>query len=290
MAATSRPWYRFRRPLAALGAALALPLLVSGAVQAEPGPSYVALGDSFTSGPLIPNQVAPLCGRSDQNYPRLTATAIGAQLTDISCGGARVQDMTSAQHPATTPQFAALKPDTQLVTVSIGGNDLPFGEVVGVCGALGALNPFGKPCTAVYNAGGKDELARRLTLLESKLTAVVTGIRERSPGARVLFVGVPSVLPESGSCWGPNMPVAPGDYAYLVKVTKNLNATFAKAAANGGAEFVDIYPNSLGHDVCKPVGVRWVEGIVPGAIAAPVHPNLLGMQGAAAVLTKAITG
>ncbi|MGH3736155.1 MAG: SGNH/GDSL hydrolase family protein [Micromonosporaceae bacterium] len=283
-------WLRIAAAMA--GTALAMPLLLNaGAATADSTVNYVALGDSFVSGPLIPHQIDLPCGRSDHNYPHLTAAAIGAQLTDISCGGARIQDMTTAQHPATTPQFAALSSDTDLVTIGIGGNDLPFGEVVGVCGALGAVNRYGRPCTDYYHRGGEDELARRMNEeLLPELTAVVNGIQERAPHARVLFVGVPSVLPESGSCWGPNVTVAPGDYPYLVKVTKNLNSTFAEAATTAGAEFVDIYPNSLGHDLCTPTGTRWVEGIFPGEPASPVHPNALGMRGAAQVVAKAVTG
>lgn len=287
----SRRTPRTRIGAAVLALATGAALLAAAPASAADGPlSYVALGDSFVSGPLIPNQVDLPCGRSDHNYPHLAAAAAGATLTDVSCGGARIQDMTGSQFPWTAPQFDALKPDTDIVTVGIGGNDLPFGEVVAVCGALGALQPFGKPCTTHYNRGGVDELARRMTTsLEPRLTEVVEGIKQRSPNARVLFVGVPSVVPESGpSCWGPNVPIAPGDYPYLVKVTKNLNGTFAKAAANAGGEFVDIYSNSLGHDVCKPIGVRWVEGVIPGAVAAPVHPNLLGMEGAAEVVATAI--
>lgn len=283
---------RTRRLSPALCAA-SIAAMAAAAMSASPAAadplSYVALGDSFQSGPGIPTQVNVQCGRSDHNYAHLAAAATGVTLTDVTCGGARIKDMTESQYPGTPPQFDALKADTDVVTVGIGGNDLPFAEVVLVCGSMGAFNPFGKPCTDYYNPGGKDELLRRMNeQLLLKLTAVVDAIQAKSPQARVLFVGVPSVVPESGSCWGPNNPVAAGDYPYLVKVTKNLNATFAKAAANAGGEYVDIYPNSLGHDICKPAGTRWVEGVFPGDIAAPVHPNGLGMKGAAQLVTAAI--
>lgn len=283
----SRPALRIAAALVAVAAAA----VAAPAASAAETIDYVALGDSFVSGPGIPNQVDIPCGRSDQNYPHVVAAATGAQLTDVSCGGARMQDMTGKQFGYVAPQFDALKPETDLVTVGIGGNDLPFAEVVLVCGSMGAFNPTGKPCTDHYNRGGVDELARRMQDdLLPKLTEVVNGIHERSPNARVLFVGVPSVIPESGSCWGPNLPVAAGDYPYLVEVTKNLNSTFEKAALAAGAEFVDIYANSLGHDVCAPTGTRWVEGIIPMSAAAPVHPNALGMKGAGTVVAKAVTG
>lgn len=282
--------------LARLARTIPLAVVVAAAVAVAPPAAadeqvdYVALGDSFTSGSGIPNQIDIVCTRSDRNYPHLVAEAIGAELTDASCGGAVIGDMTGRQFGFVPPQFDALKPDTDLVTVSIGGNDLPFGEIVVVCGGLGIVSPIGKPCTNHYNAGGTDQIAARMPALQARLAEVVDGIQERSPNARVLFVGVPSVLPESGSCWGPNMPVAPGDYAYLVKVTKNLNATFKAAAEQAGAEFADIYTGSVGHDICKPVGTRWVEGVFPGEIAAPVHPNARGAAGAAVAVQAAIEG
>jgi hypothetical protein len=66
-----------RRPLYALVAALALLRAASPAVAADPGP-YVALGDSYTAAPLVPNQVGmPLgCARSDHDYPSLVARAL----------------------------------------------------------------------------------------------------------------------------------------------------------------------------------------------------------------------
>lgn len=286
---SSRHSIRPTTALLATLAALASALFATSA-SATTSLGYVALGDSFTSGPGIPTQIAPECGRSDHNYPHLVATDIGATLTDASCGAAQTKDMTTSQYPGTPPQFDALRADTAVVTVSVGGNDAGFGEVVTTCGSMGASNPYGQPCTDYYNAGGTDQIAERLADLEPKLTAVVEGIRQRSPQARILVVGVPDLLPLTGSCWSPNNSVAPGDYPYLIKVNRAVNSTYAAAAANAGAEYVDVFTASIGHDICKPAGTRWVEGLFPNDPAAPVHPNALGMQGVAQQVTNAITG
>src|ERR1700738_2192663 len=61
---------------------------------------YVALGDSFTSGPLIPNQRLDSLGclRSDHNYPALLAARLKVgTFVDASCSGAQTTDMTAAQ-------------------------------------------------------------------------------------------------------------------------------------------------------------------------------------------------
>jgi hypothetical protein len=52
--------------------------------------------------------------------------------------------------------------------------------------------------------------------------------------------------------------------------------------------YADTYTGSIGHDVCQPSGARWIEGLVPTAPAAPVHPNALGSRGMAGLVLAAI--
>ena len=110
--------------LAACAAATTAGMLVPAAAQADSAPSYVALGDSYTSGPLILplSPTAPLdCFQSAANYPHLTAAGLGLPLTDVSCSGADVSDMTGSQHDDQGPQFGALTASTGVVTLGIGG-------------------------------------------------------------------------------------------------------------------------------------------------------------------------
>lgn len=69
---------------------------------------YVALGDSYTSGPKIPPQTATPagCDRSGRNYPALVAKELGlkaADFRDVSCSGATISDLTTPSPPATAP-------------------------------------------------------------------------------------------------------------------------------------------------------------------------------------------
>jgi len=84
------------------------------------------------------------------------------------------------------------------------------------------------------------------------------------------------------------VPFSAGDVAYLREVEKRLNAMLADEADDAGVEFVDTYTPTIGHDVCIPTGKRWVEGLVPTAPAAPVHPNALGMTAMAAAVSEAL--
>lgn len=281
-----------RRGLATVSAILGLLAAVPAAWAGSP---YVALGDSYTAGPGIPNPAGPLygCARSTQNYPQLLSAGISLPLTDASCSAATTVNMTQSQYAGdgtNPPQLDALAPDTQLVTLSIGGNDLPVAEFVATCAGMGWTNPMGAPCKAYYTRGGVDRGAQKADAVGPLVSAVIQGVRQRAPGARVLVVGYPSIVPTTAStaCFTQGVPLAAGDLPYLDLVTRKLNGAIKGAAQANGVEFVDLYPSSLGHDVCKAANLRWVEGIIPGNIAAPVHPNLSGMQNAAARIRESL--
>ena len=264
-------------------AALALP---AGA-PADPGP-YVALGDSYTAGPLVLDLVGnPIgCGRSDRNYPALVKAAAGiTQFRDASCSGATTADMTAAQpvllgmHP---PQFDALRADLRLVTVGIGGNDVGLVGVATTCLGLGLLTPTGRTCRRNFaTLGGGDRVVARIAATAPKIAATLQGIHARSPQARVLIVGYPAVLPRDGRGCYPLVPLSPDDIAYVGDLLRRTNAMLAEQAATNDAEYVDTYDESVGHDVCTPLGTRWFEGLLPMAPAFPLHPNALGEAGMA---------
>jgi lysophospholipase L1-like esterase len=273
-------------------------LLVAVAVPAAADPAvpshYVALGDSYTAGPGIPTQTPDSggCGRSDHNYPRLVAAALGvSQFTDVSCGSATTAHMTAPQALpgglTNGPQFDALTPDADLVTLGIGGNDIGFGGIIVTCVRLSLLLPVGAPCRHHYTRNG-DELGTRIDATAAKVATVLAAIRERAPKARILVVGYPVILPATGpGCW-PLMPIAVGDVAWLREVEGRLNTMLADEAAAAGATFVDTYSSSVGHDVCRLPGRKWVEGLLPTAPASPVHPNALGMANSARQVLAAL--
>ncbi|HWG60157.1 MAG TPA: SGNH/GDSL hydrolase family protein [Streptosporangiaceae bacterium] len=269
--------------------------MLPAAASAGTGPSYVALGDSYTSGPFIPDQTGnpPGCLRSTNNYPSLTAAAIGASaFTDISCQGATTADMAGPQSVlagTNPPQLSALSGSARLVTLQIGGNDIGFANIVINCATMSVSNPFGSPCKKYYTSGGTDQLAAAINKTGPKVAAVLQAIHADAPRARVLVVGYPDVLPNTGyGCW-PVVPISYGDVPYLRGVENELNQMLADEAASHGATYVNTYTDSIGHDFCQPPGVKWVEGLVPTSPAAPVHPNALGEK-AMAQQVEAVAG
>ena len=252
----------------------------AGAAQAAGG-VYVALGDSYTSAPLVPNQYGePIdCGRSDHNYPSLVAAAFEVDtFVDVSCGSAQTKHMTEPQTdlPAggtNPPQFNALRPDATLVTVGIGGNDAGLVGVAEKCAELGATQPTGTACRDYWAPGGNDMVAAKIEAAKPKIAAVLQGIHQRSPRARVAIVGYPDVLPKNGESCYPMVPLSPDDIRYIDELIVRINAMIAGQAAANRAEFVDTYKDSGGHDVCKLPPNRWFEGVVPTEPAYPLHPN-----------------
>ncbi|MGH3865736.1 MAG: GDSL-type esterase/lipase family protein [Pseudonocardiaceae bacterium] len=115
---------------------------------------YVALGDSYTAGPLIPVQrTDPIgCERSTSNYPALLATALHIRdYTDVSCSNVTTDNMTAPQEVLLGPnpaQFDALRSDTDLVTLTISGNDIEFADILVTCIGLSATDPFGNAYAA----------------------------------------------------------------------------------------------------------------------------------------------
>jgi lysophospholipase L1-like esterase len=266
----------------------------SAAGAAAPTGRYVALGDSYTSGPLIPTQVDLNCVRSNRNYPALTALAIGSSaFVDVSCGGATTGDILNPGDGTlgvpVPAQLDAVTTATALVTVGIGGNDIGFSDIITTCAEESVDSPFGSPCKNRYTAGGTDQLQARISAAAPKVAAVLQAVRAKAPNARVVVVGYPAIVPDTGyGCW-PVVPIAYGDVPYLRGVEKSLNAMLANAAAANGARFVDTYTPSIGHDACRGSGTRWVEGLVPATSAAPFHPNAAGERGMATAVTAGVT-
>jgi lysophospholipase L1-like esterase len=247
------------------------------ALERVAGGRYVALGDSFTSGPLIPRQHGKpfACLRSDHNYPSLVARALRAGVfADVSCSAATTVDMFKPQHvlfgnnPA---QLAAVTPDTALVTVGIGGNDVGFSKTLYACAGLSLTAPTGAPCMKHFGA----TLTNRVAETAPRVAAVLRTIHARAPQALVVVVGYLRILPSSTGCW-PSVPAAAGDVPYLDRVERSLNRMLADEARRSGAIFVDDYRGGAGHDMCS--AHRWVEPILITHAAMPVHPNAVGMR------------
>jgi lysophospholipase L1-like esterase len=184
-------------------------------------------------------------------------------------------------------QLTALAPDDRLVLLTLGGDDMGFMNVLKECVKLSFTRPWGSPCEAHYAPDGNDQLAAGVTAEASKMAGILAAIGARAPRARIVVVGYPDMFPQSGGCW-PAVPITNGDIAYLRGIEVKVNAMLAAAAKAAGATFVNTYAPTTGHDFCTPESVRDVEGLVPGSLALPFHPNARGQQAMANAVLAAI--
>jgi lysophospholipase L1-like esterase len=280
-------------PGASIAALAAAPATAAGAVPPALSGPMVALGDSYTAGALLPTDLRarPLgCLRSAKGYPVLVAAALGASLTDVACASAGVTDMTAAQRTSigtNPPQLNALAPDDSLVVLTLAGDDIGFMNVLDECMELSFTDPWGSPCRAHYTGGGTDQLAALVRGEGPRMAAVLADIAARAPQARIVVVGYPDMFPLSGGCW-PAVPITDGDVAYLRGIELQLNATLAADARAADATFVNTYTPTIGHDFCQPERIRDMEGLLPGSLALPFHPNARGQAAIAAAVLAAV--
>jgi hypothetical protein len=286
---------------------VAVPLAAAPNATAAPAggsyDEYVALGDSWSADVVIADAngtpdttYAPVgCGQSHTNYPKLLAAELAiTNFRDATCGGAETDDFyapQSVEPGGTNPaQFDRLTPTTNLVTVGIGGNDAGIAGAAMDCfglfpddqtvppGAAPEQVPTGGCKDKYAPEGGEDQLAQQILEAEPKVVAALQAIHRLSPDARVLIIDYFAAVPEH-ACY-PAVPISEEDMAYLHATMLRLNAMVQRAAAAGGAEFVDSYTPTIGHDICQAPNVRYAEVYGPSvngpAVGVPAHPNSAG--------------
>lgn len=249
--------------------------------------SYVAMGDSFTSGPGITPQdpMSVGCQRSTKNYPSLLAKALDVTvLRDVSCSGAISTDILTGRPttPAPGPQLDAVTSHTDLVTVGIGGNDEGvFGKVIFAC-ATGT-----RVAQAQCSPTVKSFLTTALARTTARVAASLEAIRAKAPKARIVLVGYLRVLPEPGGCVVTGLTAARSGPALLAQ--DMLDTALADAAKRAKVDYVSMATSSSGHESCYG-NAAWVNGFrtSPGD-GAFLHPNEAGMAAVAESLARHLT-
>lgn len=245
----------------------------AGSPPITAGAEYVAIGDSATGAPGNSEPAAnDGCLQSSTNYPHKVAAKLGLKLTDVSCGGATTQQVQLSQPIGqfqVPPQVDALTPGTDLVTISLGGNDFgTFGSIVVYCTSLRGQDPAGAPCEADASRGSS-VTEKHIETIEKRLVRAIRQVAERAPEARIIFVGYPEFFPESGPCT--QLPLALGDYAFAHRVNELLVRAQKQAAERANVEFVDVYKPTRGHNMCS--DDPWIAGAYPTRTdAIPYHP------------------
>lgn len=259
---------------------------------------YVAMGDSYSAGsgvsPQAPTTAASICLRSSANYPSLVAAQLGiTRFTDVTCGAAKSTDLAGSQPdpfgPDHAPQFDALTPDTTLVTLGIGGNDIGLVELAASC--INPLpEPAGRSCAAANLADGRDPVGERIEAFAPTYGTLFDEIRERAPRAHIVLVGYPVAMQPNG-CPGVQ-PAWAADANYIQDKITQLNQVMADQAAAHDVTFISLEASSTGHDACADPDARWMVGAIPSVPDGfvPLHPNAAGHANTAEQILAVIAG
>jgi lysophospholipase L1-like esterase len=253
--------------------------------------TMVTLGDSFTSGAGIPTiDTSNGCQRSDHDYGALAAKQLKAKYVDVSCGSATTANATTPQVTAVgpvPPQLKGVTKKADVVTVGLGLNDLQFfTDMVFTCTRLAAVQPQGTPCQDLFKLSPSGGPIDRLPQIAQNITAVLSAVEERAPDAQVLMVGVPQLVPESGTC--PELPLPAEEYPYFHEAFDKLADTMKDAADDAGVTFIDVLGPSEGHDICAGDDA-WVLGSAdrPNAGIA-YHPLVVEQRAVADLVVDAV--
>ncbi|MDH6462422.1 lysophospholipase L1-like esterase [Micromonospora sp. A200] len=241
--------------LVALFATVLGVVLVPGTAQAATV-NYVALGDSYSSGVGAGPYDLSTCLRSEKSYAPLWAAANAVTSFRFpACGGAVTADVINSQ-------VNSLSTSTTLVTVTIGGNDAGFADVITSC-------RFGSTSTCTNAVNESKSFAT--STLPGRLDATYAAIRNRAPNARLVVLGYPRLF-ETNYCG--LLAMSTYKRTILNEAADLLATIIADRARAAGATFADTRPFFAGHGVCA--ADPWIRD-VSGVIEA-YHPNAAGYR------------
>ncbi|MFI1096172.1 SGNH/GDSL hydrolase family protein [Streptomyces sp. NPDC020917] len=250
---------RLTKSLAAF--ATLLLAVVFGVVIAGPanaaGPSYVALGDSYSAGNGAGNydSASGNCHRSLSAYPYLWKNAHSpSSFSDTACSGAVTTDVTNSQ-------LGPLNSSTGLVSITIGGNDAGFSDVMTTC-------VTGSDSTCVSRVNTAETYVRNT--LPGRLDAVYNAIRAKAPNAKVVVLGYPDMYTLNVFCIG----MSATKHQKIDEAADLIDTTTASVAAAHGFVFGDVRSTFKGHELCS--GDDYLHSLVISPSWESYHPTATG--------------
>ena len=259
-------------------AALTLVGAAPSALATPSADTAVTIGDSYEVGARLGNPIG--CARQELNSGKLVAQQLGLRSVNVACAGATVADV-SRGRSFERPQLDAITSNTQLIMVSIGGNDAvgPTRLALG-CVMFTECSESHPLVRSAYT--GIRGLWNSATQ-SGELSTVYAEIKRRAPSAVVLVSGYNVRIDPRASSETPECMVATNSERTLVnEIVSDLNRTISQAAAHYGFTFVDQVQGLIpGTGVCaragtpgKTVAALWE--LASGEI--PFHPTTVGVH------------
>jgi lysophospholipase L1-like esterase len=243
----------------AIGLAVLCVGVLAPAAAASAAPQYVALGDSYSSGvgSRVFYEESGECDRSPDAYGPRIASKLDYTLSFQACSGAKTTEVDEKQ-------LGTLSSSTSLVTITIGGNDAGFSNVIINC----ALYYF----TCGEAIGEADEfIAKKLPGL---LETTYKDIRAKATTAQVIVLGYPKLFTKEGKTCNVNF-LTSGNEKKMNESAEKLDAVI-KARAEA-MKFTFVNPTSAfeAHEVCA--SEEWLNG-QSDPLSESYHPNTKGQE------------
>lgn len=292
---------------------------------------YLALGDSYASGEGAraylngTDSEANNCHTSSKAYPALlTADLYHGGGHSVACSGAALRDLLPSPRydgqtadkiafgkrsaaniqqilanflPGSLPQMSFMSHyQPAAATVSVGGNDVGFGNILQLCIAP-HVSPHFTNANACYETyEDRLELAHTIDAQESPMTKLYKRLQAASPATTIYAVGYPLIAVDNGNC-ALNVHLSTSELALSIEITKQINNVISRAARAAGVNYVNIESALAGHRLCEVssnlVAVNGLTAGDDGGITATLaahaltlnflgsesyHPNAYGYQ------------
>ncbi|MFI1766470.1 SGNH/GDSL hydrolase family protein [Streptomyces sp. NPDC020800] len=244
---------------------LATGLALTGAATAQASSTaatggYVALGDSYSSGVGSGSYISSSgsCDRSTKAYPYLwNAAHSPSSFAFNACSGATTDDVLAGQ-------LGSLNSSTALVSISIGGNDAGFSDVMTTC-----VLSSDSGCLSKINSAK----AYVDSTLPGKLDTVYNAISAKAPSARVVVLGYPRFYLLGQSCLG----LSDTKRSAINSAADYIDAAIQKRALDHDFVFGDIRSPFSSHEICS--GDSWLHSVNWLDIGESYHPTAAGQSG-----------
>lgn len=244
---------------------LAVVTTLTGAVVAHASQQavtggYVALGDSYSSGVGAGSYIGSSgnCKRSTKAYPHLWNAANAPSSFDFTaCSGARTDEVLASQ-------LGPLDNGTGLVSISVGGNDAGFADVMTTCVLQSESSCLSRINTARSYA---------TSTLPGKLDNVYSAIRTRAPNAEIVVLGYPRFYQLGTTCIG----LSEGKRTAVNEAADLLNGVIAQRANAHSLTFADVRTRFTGHEICS--RSSWLHSVNWSNIGESYHPKAAGQSG-----------
>ncbi|WKD58326.1 Lipase 2 precursor [Corynebacterium capitovis DSM 44611] len=250
---------------------------------------YVALGDSYASmGSAVGQAADPsFCARSADNYPHELAGLFDHAITlvDATCQGSTTANIPGPRdsHELSTPlhpQLDYVNRRTDLITLSIGGNDMDFAGIAHcVQDAIGGAQ---RDCVKEFAAPTAVSLAE----LPGRINEVYARIHDAAPRATIVATGYTPLVSVEQSCAATDRLSADA-VEWVVWLTAVINNIVKQTAEANGALYV--LPDGVErHTTCAEVSERWVDAEGKATGSYPAHPTPAGQRAMAEAVARAL--